>query len=823
MSRKQGRGREHLHALLAATLATAAVIILGALASVPRPDSTVELPVLAVAGLFVFVELGRMHVEVRRSAVTVTLSDVALIVAFFVVPPADAVVLRLVSVALILAWLYRRSASRFAVNIAMIAFESAACVALLHLLAPGPPTSPTSWLGTLIAVQVSGLLGGLAVNAAIKLNGDEQSRREVAEGLALGAAVSAVTGLLGLLAVTELASSRLAGWLLLAALILGAGVYRGYNRLLERKAALESVHSFTRSLDRHDDPEALLAVVLTQLPGLVGAASAELVLAPSGEEGCWTFVSTAAGTLTSTTGPLEANARRVLRTGKADLLTSHAGRLARAVRPVTGAETLLVPMPGEDGADGVLIARDRVGQARGFRHGDLLLLETLAGHASVALANARLVARLRRDAHHDPLTGLLNRQGALEALGRRASADVVVIQLIGLTEVHDALGHQAADALLTAAVQRIPPVVRAGTQLARVANDTLALLLLADDLDAARSVAARVLARIAEPLDVQGVPVALRGSAGIAVAAPRGDAVRQAEIAQRSVTHPDGVAVYESGLEPPGARRLAVAAELRRVLSDPLQARQVVPYYQPKVDIDTGQVSSVEALVRWLHPERGLIPPDEFIPVVESTDLMRPLTLHVLDLALADVARWQRAGRPLSVAVNLSTRSLLDPQLVPDVVRLLREHAVPAELLTLEITESAAMDDPARAQVALEALAGLGLTLSVDDFGTGYSSLTYLARLPVKEVKVDRTFVGRMTSDHRDSAVVRSVVDLGHSLGLKVVAEGVEDEECLAALAAMGTDKAQGYLISRPLPGAELDLWLQRRMAAAEPAPAGTQ
>jgi EAL domain-containing protein (putative c-di-GMP-specific phosphodiesterase class I) len=269
--------------------------------------------------------------------------------------------------------------------------------------------------------------------------------------------------------------------------------------------------------------------------------------------------------------------------------------------------------------------------------------------------------------------------------------------------------------------------------------------------------------------------------------------------------------VYEPGMDPPSADRLAIASELRRVLADPVLADQVLPFFQPKARLVDGQVHAVEALVRWQHPVRGLVPPDAFIPVIESTDLVRPLTLHVLDRSLRQAALWAAAGRPLVVAVNLSARNLLDHRLVDDVSALLARHGVAPSLLSLEITESAVMDDPERAQVVLQGLAGLGVDLSVDDFGTGYSSLAYLARLPVSEVKVDRAFVSRMTVEPRDAAVVRSVVDLGHSLGLRVVAEGVEEQDCYDALRDMGCDVAQGYLLSRPLPAAALELWLANR------------
>jgi EAL domain-containing protein (putative c-di-GMP-specific phosphodiesterase class I) len=244
------------------------------------------------------------------------------------------------------------------------------------------------------------------------------------------------------------------------------------------------------------------------------------------------------------------------------------------------------------------------------------------------------------------------------------------------------------------------------------------------------------------------------------------------------------------------------------VLADPAQAGQIVAFYQPKSALSSGRICGVEALVRWQHPSKGLIPPVDFVPVVETTDLVRPLTLRMLDQALTELARWSSLDLALTVAVNLSARSLHDRDLVDDVSGLLRRHHVDPRLLTLEITESAVMEDPGEAKHVLDGLSGLGVSLSVDDFGTGYSSLSYLAQLPVDEVKVDRSFVSRITTDERAAAIVRSVVDLGHSLNLSVVAEGVEDQHCWDALIEVGCDVAQGYLLSKPLPRDQFETWL---------------
>jgi EAL domain-containing protein (putative c-di-GMP-specific phosphodiesterase class I) len=268
-----------------------------------------------------------------------------------------------------------------------------------------------------------------------------------------------------------------------------------------------------------------------------------------------------------------------------------------------------------------------------------------------------------------------------------------------------------------------------------------------------------------------------------------------------------GLQVYTPDLDSHSPRRLALVAELRTALGQ----GQIEVHVQPQAHSLTGAVESVEALVRWNHPELGAVPPDEFIPVAERSGLIGPLTTHVLEVSIGAVAEWRRQGRDMAIAVNLSTRSLHDADLVEEVTRLLRRHDVPASRLTLEVTEGSVMADPARATALLHQLRDLGVRLSVDDFGTGYSSLSYLKRLPVHEVKIDRSFVMGLHRRGGDVAIVRAIVDLGRHLDLEVVAEGVEDQETWDLLAAMGCHLVQGWHLSRPMPTDDLMPWLRAR------------
>jgi EAL domain-containing protein (putative c-di-GMP-specific phosphodiesterase class I) len=246
-----------------------------------------------------------------------------------------------------------------------------------------------------------------------------------------------------------------------------------------------------------------------------------------------------------------------------------------------------------------------------------------------------------------------------------------------------------------------------------------------------------------------------------------------------------------------------------------LENREFVLYYQPKVSVKDGRIAGVEALIRWHHPERGLIEPDEFVPMVERTVLLRPLTLYVIDEALRQARAWSHHGLMPDVSVNLSPRSLLDPQLPEQVAELLTRWDVPASRLTLELTESFLMADSGRSVGVMSRLSEVGITLSIDDFGTGYSSLSHLRRLPIREIKIDRSFVVNMREDPNDWMIARATVDLGRNLGLRVVAEGVEDAETLTRLAEMGCEQAQGYHLCVPLPTEDVTKWLEARSAGA--------
>ncbi|MFI1827982.1 putative bifunctional diguanylate cyclase/phosphodiesterase [Streptomyces sp. NPDC020412] len=439
----------------------------------------------------------------------------------------------------------------------------------------------------------------------------------------------------------------------------------------------------------------------------------------------------------------------------------------------------------------------------------------------IALDSTLWIARARAEEQlRDPLTGLPNRQWLLErtwtaledAEGQGTRAALVLIDLDRFRSVNDTLGHLAGDRLLLQIAQRLRQALPRGAEAARLGGDEFAVLLpTADSITSAQRVARQLAAELSSPLDLDGLTLVLEASAGVAVfpehALDAEGLLRRADVAMYQAKRDrTGVEVYESKRDSNTPDRLGLLGDLRRALD----AHEVELHYQPKVRFD-GQVAGLEALVRWVHPERGRVPPDEFIAIAESSGLMPHLTEYVLETALAQVARWRSQGLMVPVAVNVSPRDVHTPGFAGSVAARLARHGVPAGALQLEITEHVLLEDPQRAADTLAGLCDHGVRMSLDDFGTGYSSLVHLRRLPVSELKIDRSFVARLAVDAQDAEIVRCTVDLAHSLGLLVVAEGVEDDETWERLRDLGCDAVQGWLVAAAMPPQETTAWLRAR------------
>jgi diguanylate cyclase len=429
---------------------------------------------------------------------------------------------------------------------------------------------------------------------------------------------------------------------------------------------------------------------------------------------------------------------------------------------------------------------------------------------------------------HDALTGMANRtllRDRTDQAIRQADRELVPTALLLLDldrfkEVNDTLGHHYGDQLLVQVGERLRGRLREVDTVARLGGDEFAVLLpKIATAEGAVAVAAKLQAAFDEPFRLDDLALDVEASIGVALYPEHGsdfdELLQHADIAMYVAkdTHA-GFVLFDPKYDQHSPWRLALLGELRRAIDQ----QQLVLHYQPKVDTHTGQMLGVEALVRWQHPTHGLLPPGEFIPLAERTGLIGPLTNYVLDAALRQCQAWRRADHELAVAVNVSARSLLDLAFPDQVAGLLARWEVPARLLVVEITESTIMADPTHTLEVLGRLNTMGVQIAIDDFGTGYSSMAHLKTLPVHELKVDRSFVSQMTSNTSDAVIVRSTVDLGRNLGLRVVAEGVEDLTTLEQLDALGCDAIQGYYISRPVPADDLIHWLEQRQTPT-PAP----
>ncbi|NTV39131.1 MAG: EAL domain-containing protein [Demequinaceae bacterium] len=451
----------------------------------------------------------------------------------------------------------------------------------------------------------------------------------------------------------------------------------------------------------------------------------------------------------------------------------------------------------------------------------VLGLLLVAWFASIIRDSRRLVdverARAVHDSLHDALTGLPNRtllaQRCDLALEVGASAGsttgMLLIDLDRFKDINDTFGHHYGDGLLAQIGPRLQGCLREGDTIARLGGDEFAVLLPdIGDLQAATAIAESLRRALESPFAVEGVVLDIEASVGIVLSGEHGRnstaLLQHVDIAMYLAKSRNlGVFVYDPELDKHSPRKLALLGDLRRAID----GGELFLHFQPKISIGTGEVIGAEALVRWNHPTRGVLFPDTFVPIAEHSGLIGPMTRVILAEALAQARRWCDEGRPLPIAVNLSARNLLDDDLPQQVATLLDSYKVPASLLKLEVTESAIMSDPMGAARRLRVMADLGVRISIDDFGAGYTSLGHLKSLPITELKIDKSFVLAMGDDASDALIVHSVVDLGHNLGLTIVAEGVENAAALEQLATYGCDAAQGYFICRPIPADAFDEW----------------
>jgi diguanylate cyclase (GGDEF)-like protein len=692
----------------------------------------------------------------------------------------------------------------------------------------------------LIAVCSVTALQSLAIPTVIQLSSGMRERGLARRMAMYGFVSTAATASLGIAAVSLLTADRAAGLVPIA--VIGTvlyAAYRSYAVVAQRYANLEKLYDFTKLLARTPELETAMRVTLSEARDVLRAQRAELCLVERDEEtdGFLRVTLAADDTLdvAADRDLLSDWVRAEVVEEQRPVVIPRSTREPAAARYLAEHEItdlVMVPLVQSGVVVGTVAVYNRLGEVSTFDHDDVKMFETLANHVSISLENARLIDRLRSEvaekqhqALHDPLTALGNRnlfatraaQAVRESRNAGWRVAVLLMDLNRFKDVNDTLGHQQGDTLLRQVAARLRASSPPSATIARLGGDEFAILI--PQIRSAREaeqVAIDIQLAMNQPFTVDDLQLAVTGAIGIAVTPDHGDdpatLLQHADIAmyQAKEGRDSGVQLYETHHNQHSHRRLALASALKEAVD----GEQLMVFYQPKADLRSGRVVGVEALLRWEHPRYGSVPPDEFIPLAESTGLMRRLTMFVLRESLQQLACWHELGfEELHTAVNLSARSLIDLELADEIQQLLEATGIPAAALTLEITETQMMADTTRTLVVLDRLNELGVQISIDDFGTGYSSLTYLKRLPVHEVKIDRSFIDTMSSDEANATIVRSIIDLGRNLSLRVVAEGVEDGITWETLAALDCDVAQGYYLSKPIPPDRLTPWLIQRRA----------
>ncbi|MFK7919896.1 MAG: putative bifunctional diguanylate cyclase/phosphodiesterase [Ilumatobacter sp.] len=749
------------------------------------------------------------EVEFRREQMSFTMSEVPTVFALAFLGPVPAIILRTVASLTAIRMTKRPPLIKVAFNASLFAFETAFAYASVHLLL-GDAVSPGRFLAaSTLALTLATVIGVMSVWVVISFmegNLVERIRSEISSSVF----IATVGALVGVVAVAPALIGPQYGILALVPVASAWYVLRNHGELHRVHRKLTDVHAFTGVLGESMDLAQVAPRALKEMGRLMRAERVTLRVdddLASAESRLWTI-------------------GQEISPSEVKTLVA-----ARLFAPDQRVGSFGIPLVLDGETLGVLLFADQY-EGDPFSSAEVGLATDLADQLAVSIRNGLLHASLEHAALRDPLTGDANRtafeQRLLSLVGRRRRGvlAVMMLDLNRFKEVNDTLGHHVGDQVLLEFSRRMREVLRSDDTVARFGGDEFALLLRRDNFDEVRAVAEEVLSRSHQPLQLDGCAAVVTASIGISVIADsESDAtgvLRRADIAMYAAKNQRvGIEVYREEIDRRTPARLSLLGDLRTAIEN----NDIDVHFQPKIDLATSTVIGAEALVRWTHPDRGPIPPDDFIGVAEESGLIRHITDLVLGKAIRRAKEWRNHGYDLTVAVNLSALDLHDDQLAKRIADQLTANGLAPELLTLEITESSLMVDSVRTMGTIESLDLLGVRLSLDDFGTGYSSLSYLRKLPVYELKIDRSFVSELLANTNDDVIVRSTVDLGHNLGLRVVAEGIENAQVQEALAQLGCDIGQGYGIARPLAPDKFSQWLETthhpvaRLASAQPVP----
>ena len=804
--------------------------------SPPLPPG-ITVPWWAVALGFALAELKVVDVHFRREKHSFSLSEFPAVIGFFLLAPPEYFLAMLTGSTVALLW-SRTSPLRMVFNLPNFAFVQAASVSIFYVVhGPAAVLDVGAWLGAFAGTSTAAVLSALTIASAISMFGGAPQFQKLAEMFQFGILTAVANTSLALLAVSILWVQPSLLALLAVPLVVVFLAYSAYGTEHEKHQRLELLYQSSRILQHSPELDSALGALLEHAREMFRAERAELMLWPreEGDEGLMTTVVHDAPTGTMVPESLEAvhPLHRRLGVERRALIHTSTGRDGDPIR-----NAMAVPLLGESGLIGSMVIANRLTVGTTFGDDDLRLLETLANQAAVALENghleqslselSRLKEELRFQAYHDPLTGLANRSLFTErvddALGSGSVGRIPVVLFLDLDnfkDVNDSLGHAAGDRLLLAVADRVRTCVRAEDLAARLGGDEFAILLFDDPgLASALSVATRMVDALAITFPINGQD--LKISASIGIAASQGgvehadDLLRNADVAMYTAKQggKDRFAVFEPTMHSAIVARHALSTELSRGVS----GGEIDVFYQPVIALATGLPYGAEALARWRHPIRGIVGPDEFIPLAEESGAILNLGRAVLFEACREAATWRSStGAPLTVTVNLSAAQLGHDGFVRDLVDILRATGLPASRLVLEMTETVMFHDTQTTIARLTSLRDLGVRVAIDDFGTGYSSLGYLRRFPVDILKMDREFVAPGDAGPDGWAFAHAIVALGRTLGLRIVAEGIEEQAQLEQLGAMGCEFGQGFLFARPMPGEEIAAVLAAPTATVAP------
>ena len=819
-----------------ATLVAIAVWAVATPASLPVKAPSLFL-LFAIFLAFWVTERTQLHLEFGRHALSISAPELALVVGLVEIGGVWTAVARLAAVLLVLVP-QAIGAPKTVFNLALGAIEVALAALVLSVLPPIDLVEPSAWGSLMLALLTGTVAGVVFIGFAITVTGGPPGTKWWITALVsqlITGSLSLVVGLVALM----LAQATPWAWLLIVPLVLAAvAVFRQSQRSGQARRNVQQVYDFARRVENVSPDEAGTREIVTAVRELMNADRVALWMPPYLDEPPRLVVDSEGEGAAWYDGPgdpddmlrrraIEAGAEPVrLTRGRSVSVEERAALDRRAAREVIGASISTAA-----GEPGYLEVCDRSGAVSvSFGDGDRGALASMLTHVNAAIRQQQLLSQIRYDADHDRLTGLPNRQrlaleidAVLNAETPNTRVGLVLAALDNYTDVTDTLGHAASDELLLVTAGLLREHAPPHAVLARMEGERFAILLPGLSLAATERAARRLREAAATRSRVAGLDLEVTLTIGVAAApvhgADSGTLMQRADVALLAArTSSGGVATYHPVLDQQSLRRLQLGTEIEAAMTN----GEISVVFQPIIDARTSDIVSVETLVRWAHPRYGQIPPDDFISLAEQIGRIGPLTDFVLDLALARCRRWLDDDIALSVAVNLSARCLAEPDLVSRVREALRRHGVPGELLILELTEGIVVDDTVRNSSVLADLHALGLRLSMDDFGTGYSSLSQLRQLPIDELKIDKSFVLGMSTSQSEAFIARSIVELAHNLGLRVVAEGVEDELTRDQLAAMGCDKLQGFLVSRPLPEDKLESWLLARAGIRSAAPGAT-